>query len=424
MELKNGYKKTEVGYIPTDWGIQRIIDCADYVDYRGKTPHKTSSGRFLVTAKNIKNGFIDYNISQEFVSEDEYENIMRRGKAQVSDILVTTEAPLGNVACVDDDTVALAQRVIKYRPKETVVIKTYLKYYFLFDHFQKILNDNSSGSTAKGIKGSILHKLPVVIPPLSEQKAIATVLSDTDALITSLQKLIEKKRNIKQGAMQELLTGKKRLPGFEKQKGYRETEVGTIPMDWDVKKLGEIGECIIGLTYKPENVKNSGTLVLRSSNIGNNVLVFDDNVYVDVDIPEKLVTKQGDILICVRNGSRDLIGKCALITEKAKGETFGAFMSIYRTQFYNYVFHQFTSYCIYSQIRQNIGATINQITNKNLNSFAIPFPTISEQTAIASVLSDMDSEIEALEKKLNKYRAIKQGMMQVLLTGKIRLLDN
>jgi len=191
---------------------------------------------------------------------------------------------------------------------------------------------------------------------------------------------------------------------------------------WEVKKLGEVGECIIGLTYTPENVKESGTLVLRSSNVQGCALKYDDNVYVDSKVPEKLINKENDILICVRNGSRDLIGKCALLKGKAIGETFGAFMSVYRSPFNEFIFILFQSEIIKKQIDEHLGATINQITNKSLNSFEIPFPSMEEQTRIATILSDMDNEITALETKLEKYKKVKLGMMQNLLTGKIRLV--
>jgi type I restriction enzyme S subunit len=133
--------------------------------------------------------------------------------------------------------------------------------------------------------------------------------------------------------------------------------------------------------------------------------------------------RKGDILICVRNGSRDLIGKCALINEEALGMTFGAFMAVFRTPFYDFVYHQFQSDLIKRQISEHLGATINQITNKSLNSFQIPFPMDEEErTAIAVVLSDMDLEIITLEAKLGKARELKLGMMQDLLTGKVRLV--
>jgi type I restriction enzyme S subunit len=208
--------------------------------------------------------------------------------------------------------------------------------------------------------------------------------------------------------MQHLLTGQTRLPGFHGE--------------WEETTLGHIGECIIGLTYKPENVVRHGLLVLRSSNVQNGQLAFDDNVYVSLEVPEHLIARPGDILICVRNGSRALIGKCAVINEAAAGVTFGAFMSVYRTKHWRFIFHAFQAHDIQRQIHENIGATINQITNKNLKAFRVKLPPEDEQTAIAEVLSDMDAELAGLEQRRDKTRALKQGMMEELLTGRTRLV--
>ena len=207
------------------------------------------------------------------------------------------------------------------------------------------------------------------------------------------------------------------------KKGYKQTELGIIPEDWELKKLGDIGESIIGLTYSPREVANYGKLVHRSSNIQNNQLSYLDNVYVDKVVNEKLILMENDILICVRNGSRNLIGKSALIKGKAVGETFGAFMSVFRSdKCQPYIFHLIISNLIQRQINQSLGATINQITNKTLNDFQIPYPSkIEEQTAISTALSDTDALIEHLEKLIAKKKAIKQGTMQQLLTGKKRL---
>jgi len=204
--------------------------------------------------------------------------------------------------------------------------------------------------------------------------------------------------------------------------GYKQTEVGVIPDDWDVHDLGEIGEPIIGLTYSPKDVASFGTLVLRSSNVQKGRLSFLNNVFVTCEISERIIVKNGDILICVRNGSRDLIGKCAQIVAPKTKMAFGAFMSVYRTEFAKYTFHQFQSDIIQKQINSHLGATINQITNGSLRSFKIPLPpTKAEQEAIAGALSDADAWIESLEQLIAKKRRIKEGAMQTLLTGKQRL---
>ena len=204
---------------------------------------------------------------------------------------------------------------------------------------------------------------------------------------------------------------------------FRETKIGKLPIDWSTKYLRDIGECIIGLTYAPENVvddNNKGVLVLRSSNIRNGHLDYDDNVYVASAIPNKLFVKDGDILVCVRNGSRNLIGKSALIDKSAVGATFGAFMSVYRTEFSAYIFHLFQTDVIKRQIAQNLGATINQITNKNLNSFLIPFPPLPEQRKIAEILSTWDQAIDLTRQLIAAKQQLKKGLMQRLLLGKVR----
>lgn len=164
-----------------------LIDVCDYVDYRGKTPKKVDNGIFLVTAKNIKMGYIDYECSKEYISTDNYDNVMKRGKPKLGDVLFTTEAPCGHVAQVDNDTIALAQRVIKYNSKNTnFLTNDYLKYVLLSPQFQNKLLKSTNGGTVKGIKGSTLHKMKIPIPSLQEQERIVKILDKFDKLINDI----------------------------------------------------------------------------------------------------------------------------------------------------------------------------------------------------------------------------------------------
>lgn len=204
--------------------------------------------------------------------------------------------------------------------------------------------------------------------------------------------------------------------------GYKRSDVGVIPDDWDAKPLGDIGDSLIGLTYRPSEVRKYGTLVLRSSNVQNGTLCFDDNVFVDADIPDRIMVRPGDILVCVRNGSRNLIGKSALIDERAVGMTFGAFMAVFRSEHGKLLHHVFQSGIFKKQINEHLGATINQITNKSLNSFKVPLPpTDEERTEIANALSDVDALLATLDQVIAKKRDLKQATMQQLLTGETRL---
>lgn len=272
-----------------------------------------------------------------------------------------------------------------------------------------------------GMSLSTVKKIKVPCPELIEQEAISTALNDVDELIATLDALIAKKRDIKQAAMQQLLTGETRLPGFGKIPMVQ-SELGRIPTDWEVRTLSSLGEPVIGLTYQPTDVCPTGTLVLRSSNVQDGDLVFKDNVFVAPDVGSRALVAEGDILICVRNGSRALIGKCALIDSRAVGMAFGAFMTVFRSPHFDFLHHQFQSTTIQRQIHEHLGATINQITNASLRSFKVPFPKDgAERRAIAGVLSDMDSELRALAEKRFKLRSLREGMMQQLLTGRIRL---
>lgn len=209
---------------------------------------------------------------------------------------------------------------------------------------------------------------------------------------------------------------------MELMPGYKRSDVGVIPDDWDAKPLGEIGDSLIGLTYRPSEVRKYGTLVLRSSNVQNGTLCFDDNVFVDAEIPDRIMVRPGDILVCVRNGSRDLIGKSALIDERAIGMTFGAFMAVFRSEHGKLLQHVFQSGIFKKQINEHLGATINQITNKSLNSFKVPLPPTSEERMqIANALSDVDALLTTLDQMIAKKRDMKKAATQQLLTGKTRL---
>ena len=204
------------------------------------------------------------------------------------------------------------------------------------------------------------------------------------------------------------------------KEGFKSTEAGTIPSDWETSKLLEKCLLLNGLTYTPENVHTQGLLVLRSSNIQNGKLCFDDNVYVDCHVSNEKYIYKNDIIVCVRNGSSALIGKCA-IAKNDLHATFGAFMALLRGNDNEYVFQLLQEGSIQKKLKNNSGATINQITKKDFESVFIPLPSEKERLAISTALADTDELIENLEKLVEKKKAIKQGTMQALLTGKKRL---
>ncbi|RLT91615.1 MULTISPECIES: restriction endonuclease subunit S [unclassified Ketobacter] len=258
-------------------------------------------------------------------------------------------------------------------------------------------------------------RISVRIPKIETQKKIAQILSTWDKAINTTEQLLANSQQQKKALMQQLLTGKKRLLD---ENGVR------FSGEWEQKPLGKLGEVVGGLTYSPADVTDEeGTLVLRSSNIQNGSLSFNDNVYVTCTVPEKNITRENDILLCVRNGSKALIGKSALLRGKGINCFHGAFMSIFRAKEPLFIFQLFQSNLFYKEVQKNLGATINSINGSDLRKFKFLIPgSKEERDKIAAVLSSSDQEVSALIHKLDTLKQEKKALMQQLLTGKRRVI--
>lgn len=411
--MSNGYKRTEIGLIPIDWGVELL---GDFV----KITSGESPSRFRFSDEGIPYFKVDQlNNSPKLADTTDYfidtKRTVKRGSVvfpkRGASIFQNKIRIFAHDSYMDTNIMALTCH--------EGLASEFL--FYLLSYFG--LSEVADTTSVPQINNKHINPFLICLPTLNEQKAIADALSDVDGLIAGLEALIAKKRSLKTATMQQLLTGKTRLPGFGDGVGMKQTELGEIPEDWDEVALGSISTPIIGLTYKPSDVSDNGTLVLRSSNIQDENLSYDNNVHVKHELPDRVITKEGDLLICVRNGSRSLIGKCALIDSHAAGSAFGAFMSLLKSEHSQFVYFQFKSRLIKKQIEDTMGATINQITNKDLKLFCIPFPSSAdERIAIATVLLDAEAEIREIENRIDKTKALKQGMMQELLTGRTRLI--
>lgn len=400
--IPQGYKNSPLGIIPKEWEVKRLGDVCNYVDYRGKSPNKSTKGIFLVTAKNIREGYIDYEVSQEFIPQDEYEETMRRGKAQIGDVLITTEAPLGHVAQIDNPNVALAQRVIKYRGKNDILLNAYLKYFLMSEKFQTILIANATGSTALGIKGSRLHQLPVIIPRIKEQELIISVLHLWDTAIEKQSELIEKLKLRKRALMQQLLTGKKRLPGFSGE--------------WKEVKLGDV--------FDERNETNRDDLPLLSITGDKGVIYQSDSDKRDISNDDKSKYKR----ICPNdigyNTMRMWQGRSAL--SELEGIVSPAYTIVTPRESINVKFMSMliqqprVVYDFWTHSQGLVSDTLN-CKYPDFCQVKVRIPTKQEQTAIASVLVKADKEIELAKDKLASLQSQKRGLMQQLLTGKKRI---
>jgi len=291
--------------------------------------------------------------------------------------------------------------------------------YFSNNCYSRIMQMTAK-SSVDSVRRDMIANMKIPVPLPDEQRAIAAALSDVDSLLAKLDQLIAKKRDLKQAAMQQLLTGSTRLPGF-----------GGV---WEVKRLGDVGTCLRGVSYRGDSdlsaydTKNTKRL-LRSNNVQDAAIVTTDIQFVNSErVTEKQLLRENDILICMANGSKALVGKAGFFKVSDEHEyTFGAFMGCFRSSSADanatFIFYLFQTGRYRNYINNLLaGSSINNLTSTSIESLEFPVPPIPEQTAIAAILSDMDTEIAALEARRDKTRDLKQGMMQELLTGRIRLV--
>ncbi|SEF48915.1 restriction endonuclease subunit S [Nitrosomonas ureae] len=270
------------------------------------------------------------------------------------------------------------------------------------------LNRFATGQAQPGLSVEVLDKVPSVVPQEPEQQKIADCLSSIDELITlEVQKLATLKAH-KKGLMQQFFPAKGetlprlRFPEFR--------DAG----EWEERMLGQLGELVSGLTYSPDDIRNEGLLVLRSSNVQNGTIVLEDNVFVRPDIKGANPSKPNDILICVRNGSKSLIGKNALIPEVMPPCTHGAFMTVFRSKSATFIFQLFQTEAYEKQVDADLGATINSINGNQLRKYKFHVPVPEEQQRIADCFSSIDELIIAQTQKLATLKTHKKGLMQQL----------
>jgi type I restriction enzyme, S subunit len=382
-----------------------------------------NGGLLVLRSSNIQNSQIALE-DNVFVRED----IKVNYKVQEYDILVCvrngSKNLIGKNALITKEVENMAHGAFMtvFHSK----INKYIFQIFQSDLFFKQVEKNL-GATINSINNSDLLLFEFPFPKeKKEQEKIAKILSTLDNVIESTNRIIEKEKNIKTALMQELLTngidknGQIRTPQTHT---YKPSELGLIPDEWEVKALKSVGSCKNGLTYSPDDiVESDGVLVLRSSNIKNNKLTFSDNVFVREDMKVNYKVQENDILICVRNGSKNLIGKNALITRESINMAHGAFMTVFHSNINEYVFQLFQSDLFFKQVEKNLGATINSINNSDLLLFDFSFPKDEiEQKQITKILTTQDEKIEIEEKNLAKLKELKKGLMNDLLSGEVRV---
>lgn len=436
MELvKTEFKQREVGLIPVDWEVKelnRLTNITRLAGYEYSTYWEETLNGEIIALRG-------FNIGKNKIIEREFVRIsnvlsMRliRSRLFKGDIIYPCVGTIGNATVINEDNkYHIQQNIAKITPLKDIIDSNYLAYYLMSDFgLTEIKKFNGTSSQPNILVGS-LRQYSIILPPtLKEQKAIATALSDVDALIHSLEALIAKKKAIKQGAMQELLTGKTRLAGFENDKGYQETEVGLIPVDWVSCEFQDVLTGFSsGMTpYRGTPEFYRGDIPWVTSGELNYNIIYDtiEKVTEDAVIKTNLkLLPVGTFLMAITGlEAKGTRGSCAITGVRAT--TNQSCMALYPKDnkiVTEYLYHFYINYGDELAFKFCQGTKQQSYTGKIVKILPINLPSsIKEQKAIAETLSNMDKEIQALQTKKEKYQGIKQGMMQELLTGKTRLI--
>jgi len=429
MEVKPGYKLTDVGVIPEDWGVKLLGELGKVV--RGGSPRPAGDPRFFGGAyipwltvgslTNIPSNQLDVTDTATCLTREgvNHSRTLEHGTLVIVNSGARTLGVakiLGLTCCANDGIAALTN--------QTAGDKRFLCYY-LNTQTKRLRDVVAAGNDQLNLNTSRIAGIAVPFPSLPEQRAIAAVLGDVDALIGSLDRLITKKRDLKQAAMQQLLTGQTRLPGFRPaQPRYQQSDFGPVPADWELSTVGREFDIQLGKMLDAD--KNAGVM---KPYLGNRAVQWGK---IDTsDLPkiamspsdlERFRLHRGDLLVC--EGGE--VGRAAVWTAPLDECYFQKALHRLRPR------RGFHSQLMIALLRlwAERGLLMNYVTQTSIAhlpkdkfvTIPLPVPEPVEQAAIAEVLSDMDAEIAALEHRREKTKLLKEGMMQELLTGRTRLV--
>ncbi|WP_289051607.1 restriction endonuclease subunit S [uncultured Psychrobacter sp.] len=431
VNVPEGYKQTEVGFIPKDWEMVRLEEIARFLKGSG-LPKSDISDYAVYPCIHYGQLFTHY--KEKISSISSYTNYRGKVNSLSNDILMPTSdvTPngLATASCLLEDNIILGGDILVIRSNPNILDGVFFSY--LVHIYREQVMRLVTGSTVYHLYASDMKNFSFGLPGIEEQVSIRNALSDVDNLIQSLEKLIAKKEVIKTGTMQQLLTGKTRLPDFATRedgspKGFKQTELGQIPEDWELLSVREISDLLTGFPFPSSKYQDSGIRLLRGSNVKRGNTDWSENItkfWAESAISlEQYLLQEGDVVISM-DGS--LVGRSFA---QLSGSDLPALLlqrvARLRTKLIsqNYLKEWICS-PIFSDYCDSVKTVtaIPHISPADILNFRLLIPqSKEEQTAIATILSDMDAEIQALQQRLEKTKDIKQGMMQQLLTGKVRL---
>lgn len=411
MDVSPGYKLTEVGVIPEEWDSEPCGKLSVKIqDGTHFSPTIRGNDYLYVTSKNIRFGYLDISTADR-IDATQHEAIYKRCDVKYGDLLLTKDgANTGNAALnnlTEQFSLLSSVALLRFDPKQHSA--AYFLQQCLSAQGQQRMKDAMSGNAITRLTLEKIRKLRFPVAPLPEQRAIAAALSDVDALLGGLERLIAKKRDLKQAAMQQLLTGESRLPGFSEE--------------WEVKRLGELAKIQRGASPRPIDSpvwfdENSSIGWVRISDVTcSGMFLYETTQRLSpLGLKHSRPVATGSLImsICATVG-RPIITRIDVCIH----DGFVVFGNLEADQLFVYY--------VLKWIEPNwtrhgqTGSQMNLNTGL-INGTVINIPSRDEQSAIATILSDIDAELSALEARRDKTRALKQAMMQELLTGRIRLV--
>lgn len=412
-------KQTEIGLIPDDWVVKRLGDVGEPCMCKRILKEQTSpTGDIPFYKIGTFGGIPDAYISRElFEHYKEQYSYPKKGT-----LLLSAAGTIGRVVVFDGkDSYFQDSNIVWIENDETQVTND-----FLFYCYSRMQWKTEEGGIVSRLYNANLKSTSFISPKsIEEQQRIAKVLSDVDALISTTEKLLQKKKNIKQGTMQELLTGKKRLPGFAKSNNTKMTELGEIPEDWEVNRLGDYVSIVRGGSPRPiQDYLTTNSDGINWIKIGD---VKPEDKYI-VATEEKIISEgksrsrevhKGDFIL---SNSMSFGRPYILQIDGCIHDGWLAIQNYQETFDSDFLYYLLGSDEIYKQyIEMAAGSSVQNLNKQKVRNLIIPILDKEEQNSIAKILSDMDNEIDLLNTKLEKYRNLKTAMMQQLLTGKIRL---
>ena len=400
------------------WQVCSLEEVVKFIDYRGKTPKKTEDGMRLITAKNVKMGYLQSE-PMEFVDPEIYDRWMTRGIPKEGDVLFTTEAPLGNVTQLDtDEKVVFAQRIIVMQPNREMLDSTFLKYMLLSNLMQERIRAKGTGATVQGIKSQLLKKILISFPrSLLEQKRIVSIVDQAFEGID--RAIVNTKKNLANA--HEL---------FESYLNAIFTQEGD---SWMEKKLGKLASKI-GSGATPRGGQNSyqteGISLIRSLNVHDRRFKEKDLAFLDDKQAEKLanvIVEEGDVLLNITGAS--IARSCISPTEHLPARV-NQHVAIIRPD-PSQISYRFLNYLITSRpykekllfTGDKAGATRQALTKAQIQDFSIHFPSLCEQGIIITKLDLLEVETHRLEaiyrRKLAALTELKQSILQKAFTGEL-----